>query len=214
MLLPQTSNGKAKPRVVICPTGLFARLPVHAAGAFSSSLSTDFCSAFCVVSYTPTLETLRRLNELGPLNRSNAKLLLAAVPLPFKWSPLPHTVNEVASIQSIVSPDALVKLPQVSDLEAGASASDILERLPEAAFLHLACHGYQDPKLPLQSGFIMRDRALTLSEILATRLPNAFLAFLSACETARGDERQPDQVVHLAAAMLVAGFRSVIGTMW
>jgi CHAT domain-containing protein len=45
-------------------------------------------------------------------------------------------------------------------------------------------------------------------------LSKAFLAFLSACETARGDEGQPDQTVHLAATMLFAGFRSVVATMW
>jgi CHAT domain-containing protein len=37
---------------------------------------------------------------------------------------------------------------------------------------------------------------------------------MSACETAKGDQKQPDQVVHLAAAMLFAGFQSVVGTMW
>lgn len=193
---------------------MFTRLPIHAAGIYSSVSSADYGSAYCVVSYTPTLETLCRLNGLGPLPRSNAKLLLAAVPAPFKWGRLPHTVHEMESIRSVVSSDTLVELPGRSSLQAGAAAGNVLERLPDATFLHLACHGYQDTKLPLQSGFIMSDRTLNLSEVLATRLPKAFLAFLSACETARGDERQPDQVLHLAAAMLVAGFRSVIGTMW
>jgi CHAT domain-containing protein len=39
-------------------------------------------------------------------------------------------------------------------------------------------------------------------------------AFLSACETAKGDRSQPDQAVHLAASLLFCGFRSVIATMW
>jgi CHAT domain-containing protein len=55
---------------------------------------------------------------------------------------------------------------------------------------------------------------LTVSDIMALRLPNVLLAFLSACETAKGDEKQPDQAVHLAAAMLFAGIKSVVGTMW
>jgi CHAT domain-containing protein len=46
------------------------------------------------------------------------------------------------------------------------------------------------------------------------RLPHAVLAFLSACQTAQGSEKQPDQAVHLAASMLFCGFRSVVGTMW
>ena len=44
--------------------------------------------------------------------------------------------------------------------------------------------------------------------------PNAFLAILSACQTARGDDTQPDQAVHLAATMLFLGFKSVLATMW
>ncbi|KAM6493234.1 hypothetical protein JOM56_011368, partial [Amanita muscaria] len=39
----------------------------------------------------------------------------------------------------------------------------------------------------------------------------ASLAFLSACRSAMGDMHQP---VHIAAAMLDAGFRSIMGTMW
>jgi CHAT domain-containing protein len=49
---------------------------------------------------------------------------------------------------------------------------------------------------------------------MSLNLPNAFLAILSACETAKGDASQPDQSVHLAAAMLYIGFKSVVGTMW
>jgi CHAT domain-containing protein len=40
------------------------------------------------------------------------------------------------------------------------------------------------------------------------------LAFLSACETAKGDEGTPDEAMHLAAAVLFAGFRGVVATMW
>jgi CHAT domain-containing protein len=60
----------------------------------------------------------------------------------------------------------------------------------------------------------MSDELLTVSKLMALNLPNAFLAMLSACETAKGDAAQPDQVVHLAAAMLYVGFRSVVGTLW
>ena len=40
------------------------------------------------------------------------------------------------------------------------------------------------------------------------------LTFLSACETAQGEDNHPDEAVHVAAGMLAAGFRDVIGTMW
>jgi CHAT domain-containing protein len=46
------------------------------------------------------------------------------------------------------------------------------------------------------------------------KLPKAMITYLSACETAKGGKKQPDQAVHLAASMLFCGFRSVVGTMW
>jgi CHAT domain-containing protein len=45
-------------------------------------------------------------------------------------------------------------------------------------------------------------------------LDRPWFAYLSACETAKGDAKQPDQVMHLAAAMLFAGFKHVVATMW
>ncbi|KAG1753238.1 hypothetical protein EDB19DRAFT_1627174 [Suillus lakei] len=43
---------------------------------------------------------------------------------------------------------------------------------------------------------------------------NPEFAFLSACHTTVGDERSPNEAIHLAAAMQFSGFHSVIGSMW
>jgi CHAT domain-containing protein len=79
--------------------------------------------------------------------------------------------------------------------------------------LHLACHGVQAPN-PLQSAFLLSDGRLTIEYPIRLRMPHAVLAFLSACQTAKGSEVQPDQAIHLAASMLFCGFKSVVGTMW
>jgi CHAT domain-containing protein len=49
---------------------------------------------------------------------------------------------------------------------------------------------------------------------MAFELDQPWFGYLSACETAKGDAEQPDQVVHLAATMLFAGFKNVVATMW
>jgi CHAT domain-containing protein len=82
-----------------------------------------------------------------------------------------------------------------------------------AHVLHLACHGVQDAD-PLSSALMMQDGRLSIEDLLQMSLPQAVLAYLSACQTAKGDRNAPDQAVHLAASMLFCGFRSVIGTMW
>lgn len=52
---------------------------------------------------------------------------------------------------------------------------------------------------------------LTVSKVMSLKLDKAFLAFLSACEIAKGDKSQPDQAIHLAAAMLFTGSRVLSG---
>jgi CHAT domain-containing protein len=91
---------------------------------------------------------------------------------------------------------------------------DVLGHIQSASILHLACHGSQNPSDALQSGFALEDALLTVSKLMELELPQAFLAVLSACETAKGDVAQPDQAVHLAATMLFAGFKSIVATMW
>lgn len=81
-------------------------------------------------------------------------------------------------------------------------------------WIHLACHGTQDIEHPTKSAFILADGHLELAEIIKHPLPNAQFAFLSACQTATGDAKLAEEAVHLAAGMLLAGYRSVIATMW
>lgn len=45
-------------------------------------------------------------------------------------------------------------------------------------------------------------------------LKDALFAFLSARETATRNTENPNATVHLAAAMLFAGFQNMVATMW
>jgi CHAT domain-containing protein len=76
----------------------------------------------------------------------------------------------------------------------------------------MACHGIQDSD-PLKSAFLLRDGRLSIEDIIQLNLPRAFLAFLSACQTAKGDLNAPDQAVHLVGSKLFCGFGSLVGTM-
>jgi CHAT domain-containing protein len=91
-----------------------------------------------------------------------------------------------------------------------------------SSIVHFACHGVQDLNHPLDSGLILSDGRLKVSDIMRIQEgDNAqdarkcmSLAFLSACETAKGDGKVPDEAMHLAASLLFAGFRGVVATMW
>ena len=199
---------------MICPTGPFTQLPVHAAGT-----NDEGCLDYFVPSYTPTLGVLLAgQRKYKPIRRTDARVLLAAVPKPFKWAQLPYAVQEIKHIKNAVSTQQVIAIPSNAGHNSGesgsASSADVLSNLPGATILHLVCRGHHDPANALDSGFVMRDKMLTVAEMMKLDLPNSFLAFLSACNTAKSGEAQPDEAIHLAATMLLAGFKSVIGKMW
>ncbi|KAG2108805.1 hypothetical protein BD769DRAFT_1643010 [Suillus cothurnatus] len=69
-----------------------------------------------------------------------------------------------------------------------ATRAGALQALEENTWVHLACHGKQDPTQPYDSHFVMRDEHLTLLDIMEKDTPHAEFAFLSACHTAVGDD--------------------------
>jgi CHAT domain-containing protein len=90
----------------------------------------------------------------------------------------------------------------------------VLKAMESFPSIHLACHASQDTISPLNSSIHLHDGPLELSEILKKNLPYSDFAFLSACQTSMGDENLSEEVVHLAAGMQAAGYRSIVGTMW
>jgi CHAT domain-containing protein len=182
------------------------QLPLHAAGTYLGNERIS-CSDYFVASYTPSISALLHAQQTAqPVRRSEAETLLVAVQNPFRGVPLPMVNKEANVVREHVSMSS--KVTQVS------ACDDVLRQIHSASVLHLACHGTQNPSDALQSGFYLEDELLSVSKLMELDLPRAFLAVLSACETAKGDATQPDQAIHLAAAMLFAGFKSVIATMW
>jgi len=98
--------------------------------------------------------------------------------------------------------------------DGAGTVERVLEQMGQCNWIHLACHGVQDLHTPTKSAFILADGHLKLEEIIKYPLPHAEFAFLSACQTAAGDAKLADEAVHLAAGMMLAGYRSVIATMW
>lgn len=90
-----------------------------------------------------------------------------------------------------------------------------MSELPNSEWLHLACHGQQGgPKDPLNSCLLLYDGKLYLKQLLGMPLPNAEFVFLSACETAMGDDTISNEALHLAGGMLFAGFKAAVATLW
>ncbi|KAK7000586.1 CHAT domain-containing protein [Favolaschia claudopus] len=194
-----------------CPTGPLAFLPIHAAGlygkdqAFGSKLSD-----YVISSYTPSLAALIEGHRLRSAPQTELQLLAVSQPSANGQTHIPGTQEEVKYIQQ----EAHGKLHVLHLDEWTATPENVQEGMKVFRWVHFACHGLQHPT-PTESALLLAGSSrLTLSDIIQLELPNADLAFLSACETATGSNELQDEAVHLTAGMLLAGYRSVIGTMW
>lgn len=170
-----------------------------------------------MVSYTPTLgAVLDARKALATVNFPWAKMLVASVSQAPNWPAIPFAKEEARLVQQACSSKINVEVlgDDARGIACIPTVAEVKERLQDINILHLSCHGYQHPTDPLSSGFVLQDGTLTLSDLMSLQLDKAFFVFLGACDTAKGDKSQPDESLHLAAAMFFAGFRSVIGTMW
>jgi hypothetical protein len=171
------------------------------------------CSHYFVSSYTPTLAALLRAQE-GQRVFPSDQIRLLAVAAEYahdsRGPPLPNVPREVRTVLKRVK-----KAGASGRSDAGAaSTADVIDMIKSANLVHFACHGNQHASEPHESHFCLTTGNLSVADLTAVALDSAFFAFLSACETAKGDQEHAEEIVHLAATMLFAGFKSVVATMW
>jgi hypothetical protein len=188
----KVADNSAMPRVWWCPAGPYRR----GGGPDLSKL--------VVSSYTSTLGSLIRARARSLSSHQFVAVGQAETPGQIS---IPNASIEIALIrQKTTARDIPFTIYEGRDVNMDA----VLSALKECAHVHFACHGHQDQDTPLDSALILQDGPLRLSAIASSRLPNADFAFLSACHGASGSDDIPDEAMHLAAGLQVAGFRSVI----
>lgn len=210
----QETQISSRPRIWWCPTGPLAFLPIHAAGIYASdkSCAGPCVSDFVISSYIPTISSLiqRMRSVQHSSNGTSTRLLLVSQPSTPDLTPIPAAEIETGELQKMMEKEnfesSLIK-------DEAATIARVKEEMVSCSWVHFACHGIQDVE-PLKSGLHVHDGRLELLEMMKQRIEDTDHAFLSACQTGKGDEKLADEVVHLAAGMLAVGYRGVIGTMW
>ena len=202
----QSTKADIVPHVFWCLTGPLTTLPLHAAGLYDAQLSGPKLSDFAISSYIPTLASLLDRNDRGTV--TEPRLLAICQTSTPGQAPLHAAELEVNTISQCMKKGVTVLK------DSAATVETTLKAMEDCNWIHLACHGVQDMTEPTSSAIILWDGKLTLAEIIKKSLSQAELAFLSACETATGDSKLSEEAVHLAAGMLLAGYRGVIATMW
>lgn len=208
MINLKTSHIADPPRIWWCATGPLAFLPIHAAGIYDNGMPGSCISDYVVSSYTPTLNTLI-ISKDHKTRRTFRGLLAVGQPNTPGQSALPSTMVELTQIQQRARHIGVHTLQGPE-----ASVQNVVLGMESHSWVHFACHAIQDAVEPTKSSLCLHDGRLELSAIITKSFPHADLAFLSACQTAMGDEKLSEEAVHLAAGLMLAGYRSVIATMW
>ncbi|KAG8868002.1 hypothetical protein FRB98_003867, partial [Tulasnella sp. 332] len=196
-------------RIWWCPTSWLSSLPLHAAGIYrpkQPKLPNMYIS-----SYTTTLSSLIRARNRSKGYTGEPSILAVGVTQSERREGtdgmLPCVQEELRRLEKQVPGVVVIK-------DKDALHNAVMESLPNHPWVHLSCHGHQDVSQPFQSRFELFDRPLSIQDILRLDLQKAEFAFLSACHTAAGDFRAPNEGLHLAAAMQFAGYQGVVGTLW
>lgn len=223
----QLDQDGAMPRLWWCPTGPLTALPLHAAGHHADP-DGKCLSQLAVSSYAPTVEALLRSRERAQADTATRILAVGMPTTPsfgdLQFHDLPAAPIELARLAETlptISVDVLCS-PTRDELSDGTTGHEdaqptrdrVMRALPTHPWAHFACHGGQDLMDPSRGAVYLTDGPLTVLDLAAEELPAAELAFLSACQTAVGGARLPDEAIHLAAAMQLVGYRHVIATAW
>jgi CHAT domain-containing protein/tetratricopeptide (TPR) repeat protein len=197
-------------RIWWCPTGEFSVLPLHAAGPYRKGQQN--LPHIYISSYTPTLNALIRARRGDPSNSAPDQKRFIAIG---QASATGETELVSVGAELDIIGQRVNSLARFTRIDGEESCiSSVVEELGKHEWVHLACHGLPDRKQPFESAFALHDGHFTIQRIIGCDLKNPEFAYLSACHTTVGDEKSPDEVIHLASAMQFVGFRSVIGTMW
>jgi CHAT domain-containing protein len=196
-------------RIVVIAGGLLGVLPLHAAWTPDATARCGRLYAIdrVLMSYAPSA---RAMAEAWRVARPGSAMSMLAIddPQPVTAAPLLHAGHEAAAACAAFAEPAR----RLSGEQASTAA--VLDALPRAAVLHLACHAQADGENPWNSGILMaHDDALRLRDLQSLRL-HARLAVLSACETAQTGYRLLDEAIGMPGALLEAGVGAVIASLW
>ncbi|VDB99170.1 unnamed protein product [Peniophora sp. CBMAI 1063] len=206
--ISQTSaNSGLLPHVVWCPTGPLTHLPLHAAGVYDGVRPGARVFDLVVSSYIPSLSALLRCCDEVAREHSTPNVLVITQPEIPGRSSLQGGRNEGALLREALPGHAQMLLEHDT-----ATVQSILAVIGRHPWVHLACHGSQNPEDPMRNGFALYDGLLTLGDLMTSATDDTELAFLSACHRVSSDEKISDESTHLAVGMLAVGFKGVVST--
>jgi CHAT domain-containing protein len=203
LLEPVAEVLRAHHRLVVVPFGPLYSVPVHALAFDGEPLGRTR-----TVSYAPSAALGIPTDQ--PIPRGSA----AVVGDP-AFDPALHPRLRRLPGAEIEARAVAARLGCTEPLIGEAADEATVRRLlPDRAVLHLATHGWLNELGPYASSLVLAGRdSLVVSELVGMRL-SARLAVLSACDTGRGAATLGGDVIGLTRALLAAGVRQTVVSLW
>jgi tetratricopeptide (TPR) repeat protein len=240
-LEPNAQDSRGLPiRIWWIATGLFARLPLHAAGIYLLGDPSNTVPVRAVSSYIASFRMLEfARSQSQNMRRQDLRGMLIMMSKGLNKTENGQTIDSKAERKK--NGDLFVRTAteegknvlqegtsiQWHSMERPSSQKVLLE-LSSYNVLHACCHGISDPEDPGSSHLKLYSRQidtvandpanmdpLTVSKITQARPRNATLAYLAACSTADvRAHRLLDEGIQIGNAFQLAGFPHVIATLW
>ncbi|MET9761274.1 CHAT domain-containing protein [Streptomyces sp. NPDC006372] len=205
-LLNELPRGFGRPpSVVLVPMGELGVVPWHAARLSGRRRSRGYAFERADISYTPSA---RLLCDVAARPAAGTRQTLV-VGNPTR--DLHHAGEEAEAVHRAFHPDGDLLGPGTA---TPAAVTDWLRR-QQGGLLHLACHGVVRQGERHSAWLALSGGELTAEELTegVARCRGLELAVLAACRTNVSGHGY-DEAYSLSTAFLVAGARSVIGSLW
>ncbi|HEV2529850.1 MAG TPA: CHAT domain-containing protein [Thermomicrobiales bacterium] len=198
LIAPLTDHFAGRKRLIIVPSGHLHSVPFAALGDRGG---TPLVDRFDIVT-VPGVNVLAGMGANAGHAAQGTRRLVVGVP------------DERAPAMGREAEDVARRLPDATLLSGAAATREaVLDQLPHADLVHLACHGRFDSRHPAASGLQLADGWITLDQLLDLQLNDA-LVLLTGCETGRVRVGEGDELVGIMAALLSAGAGGLVTSLW
>lgn len=188
--------------VLFIPSQSLAILPLHAASWNKGGKKHYLLKEF-TISYCPSVSVFKRCQK-NEKSRADKTLVINN-----PTGDLGFSEKEVEFIKKIYRPN--------TDLRRKKATKSIVLRALKGDYgiMHFACHGFYNSENQFDSGLVMSNDVIKLSEIINCNLQNNWLTTLSACETGIVDFASPtDEHFGLPLGFIFAGSPSIWASLW
>ena len=203
--------GDGADEVCLVPLGLLGLLPLHALTWSDTNGATRCLLDDLVVAYAPSGFARLTCRRRAQQRIASRKLVAVGNPLPHS-KPLRHSEREARMVADSMPASETVLL-----VREAATKQAIVDALPGATHVHLACHGSAalTPQALDAALSLAHHELLSAAEILAVEVGAARLIVASACQSGViADLRAADEALALSHVFIAAGAAGVIASLW